>query len=331
MQDKGYSEALTSILLGYSVCQYKEKKIFIKHFGYTDSIETDYHYNLAYESAISKKIPNQEEKIELLKSQGLWSDKKDQEIKNLDLKISHAKKTKSKTFLPSQIEEISKKIKEDEDKVLKLVDKKRKLIGVTAELIAQQRADDFYIYSSFFSDKNLENLLIKESFDSVDSELLNDLKLIYFSAMKNIKNGGIKRIALTREFQDLMHVTENVYEILGKPYVKYSFFQIDLVTLGRFYKMILCSNPPPPDNLRYQPDKLEEWWNTSQNAKKVLSKRGKESMGGGDTVFGATAEDMKKMFGDGENVINLDTEIKKKSVNGMVPMNELMKIHGIKT
>lgn len=323
---------MVAILLGYSVDIYENQKVFIKHFGYTDNLETDYQYRIAYDEAMRRGIWTKEKKLEELKKEGSWTEKEDETLASLYSALGHLKKQRSKLYLPSQVAIKNEQIKETEVKLSKLQFKKDQLLYSTAEKKAERRAEDYFVYSSFFLDSKFERPFFHESFDDIDSDTLLQLKNVYFRSMETILGGGTKRIALSRDFIDLMYTAEHPYEILGKPYAFYTTFQLDLINFGRFFKHILSSDPPPPQSAKEDPDKLEEWWETSQNAKKVLQKRGKQDSGAGATnLIGATTEDLKQMYGEGE-VVNLDTELKQTAKNKgktVLGIEDLMKMRGI--
>ena len=334
IKDKHFKDALSSVLTGYSVTPFGNKRVFVKHFGVTDSIETEYQYDLAFNRAKERGIPTNELKLSILKDQGLWTDSDIERLAKLTSETALLKKRRSTMPIPSQIKIVSVKIDENEQEINTLSFKRFQLIGTTAETIASKRAEDYYIYHSLFSDNKLQNSFFKESFEDIDSDLLEDSKQIYYQSLKCILGKNIKKIALLSDFINLMHLAQDPYQILGKPYCQYTYFQIDLISLGRFYKMILSREPKPSDHLLKDPEKLEEWWETSQNAQKILDKRGKESVGDETSVmFGATSEDLRTVFGDGANIKNIDTEIKKEAAKsgGVLDMKQMMALQGIKT
>jgi len=324
-----HKDALTSVLLGYSVSRLSNTKIFIKHFGYTDSIESDYQYKCAFDHAVKSGAPTEKQRLEELKGLGLWTNQ-DEEIKSLESINKNLVTRKRSLALPSQVKEFEGRLAENESKLNKLKLERFILVGTTAETIAAQRSEDYYIYNSLYINDKFTKLFFEESFDDMDSDPLQSAKNCYYQSLKPIMGGGIRNIALCDEFMNLMNLTENAYEILGKPYAMYSFFQADLISIGRYYKMIINNDPAPPGQHRYNPDKLEEWWDAARNAKKIMSKTGKESMGGGSVLMGATGQDLKDVFGDDPNIKSIDSEIKKNAKGGVVKMEDMMRIHGVK-
>lgn len=323
---------MTAILMGYTVTMFESRKVFIKHFGPIDSLETDYQYNLAYDSAIKKGLKCEKDKLEELNKEGLWTHKDEETVKEKFIALTQMYKTKSKLHVPSQVAAMTENIKKSEDAYRQLKNTREQLLRHTAEKKGEKRAEDYYIYSSFFNNKELTDSFFVESFDDVDGDLLLDLKRLYYKAFENILNDKIKYVALTKEFLDLVYMAERPYEILGKPYVQYTFFQTDLINLGRLYKHILSSDTTIPEAIKSDPEKLETWWETSQNAKNLLEKRGKVEIGDGvNTMVGMSSKELKEMYGE-HSVVSMDTQIKEaaaKSGKSVLNINDLMKIKGI--
>jgi hypothetical protein len=325
--------ALNSVLAGYSVIPFEADKIFIKHFGVMDSVETEFQYDTMYELAREKGVNTEEEKLAFLAENELWTTAEEDKLKKLSSETEFLRKRKANSYIPSQSEDIEKQIKENEKGLSKLLSNKIRLLGTTAESLAAKRSEDFYIYHSLFKDNKLSVKLFDEDFEEVDAEFLEGAKLSYYHGLSPILHKNIKKIALSREFMDLMNLAQDPYQILGKPYCQYTYFQIDLISFGRFYKHILSQETKPPANLLEDPDKLEQWFEMSQNAQKIMQKTGKEGVGDSASVmFGATTDDLNKVLGNDPNIKNLDTEIKKAAgeKGGMLNKEDMMKLHGFK-
>lgn len=325
LEIKLIKDSLSSILLGYSVALLNGQKVFIKHFGNCDSIETDFHYKNTFDECVSKKIYTEKEKLNLAIKQGLWSDENDKQIIILKEIINNLITVRDKTPLPSQRNKIIKDIEQKDKELFSLERKRLSLLGTTAESIAQQRSEDFYIFKSFYKDNSFTyQLFTDEEFNNIEDEQMETLKNLYFNTLKYILNNNIKKIAISNSFMSLMFLTENPYEILGKPLASYTFYQMDLISYGKYYKQILTNDPRPPDNIRNNPEELEKWIGKISATKQLDSKIINENENSGKMLIGATAEDVKEIFGD-KNVIDIGKEIKKK---GRMSKEELMKLHG---
>ena len=322
--EKQIRDSLSSVLLGYSVAMLDNQKVFIKHHGYCDSIETDFQYELAFQRCIKNKIFTEQEKFEWAIKNGFWSKEEDLRVKFLQDLIRESESRKLKILIPSQKSEISKEIKIYEEELGQLIYKKTSTIGVTAEMIASQRSEDYYIFKSFYTDSSLScSLYSDEWFDDIDDDKMQELKTLYFDTLKFMLNNNIRNIAISNAFMSFMYLTENPFDILAKPLSAYTFYQMDLISYGKLYKRILSSEPSPPENIKGDPDQLEQWMNKANTSRKLTETK-TSSENSGKMIIGANSEDIKEIFGN-EEVINVGDEIKKK---GRMSMKELMKLHG---
>ncbi len=325
-KDLKIKESLSSILLGYSVVMLDSQKVFIKHHGYCDLIETDFQYDLALKNCLKRNIYTEQQKIDLIIKQKLWSTEKDVRINFLEENINKLITQKSKVIIPSQKTIISNEIGEKQKELSTLKEERHSLIGVTAEMIANKRSEDFYIFKSFYQDPEFRKPLnADDKFDLIDDDYMEDMRTCYFDSLNFILNNNIRYIAISDTFLSLLYLAENPYEILGKPLASYTFYQKDLVSYGIHYKRILMSDPTPPDSIRSDPDKLEEWAERSHSSRKLTETRSNDPDSSGKMIIGATSADVKEIFGE-ENVINVGSEIKKK---GRMNMQDFMKLHGV--
>lgn len=326
VKDKKIRESLSSILLGYSVVMLNGQKVFIKHHGYCDLIETDFQYDQAFDSCIKQGIYTEQQKLDLAIQQGAWSNDEDIRINFLIENIKKLRSQESKNPIPSQRKKISDEIIIKESELKSLNEKRFSLLGVTAEVIANKRSEDFYIFKSFYRDASFLNPLNKdEEFDIIDDDYMESMRSCYFDSLDFILNENIRYIALSDVFMSLLYLSENSYEVLGKPFAQYTFYQKDLISYGIMYKRILTSEPLPPDSIKDDPDKLEEWVSRSNSSKKLTETKSSNLENSGKMIFDATNEDIKEIFGD-EEVVNVGTEIKKR---GGMKMQDFMKLHGV--
>ena len=84
-----------------------------------------------------------------------------------------------------------------------------------------------------------------------------------------------------------------------------------------------------PDEVRQDPEKIVEWFESSKNAKEVMDKSqtaGKE--GSATSLVGATKQDLKRLGLDNPNeTISLAKKAAEKG--GSLTMEDMMKIHGV--
>ena len=84
-----------------------------------------------------------------------------------------------------------------------------------------------------------------------------------------------------------------------------------------------------PDDVKEDPEKLVEWFESTKNAREVLDKsKGAEKEGSATSLVGATKQDLKRLGLDNPNeTINLAKKAAEKG--GTLSMEDMMKIHGV--
>jgi hypothetical protein len=319
-------KSLSSILRGYSYADWRGSPVFIKHFSYIESADTDRVYENSFNRCIKLGILTEEQKLQFLAEKKLWTDKDEKKLLELKGKFKDVHKKKSKAILPSQVKLLSDELDVISIELNNHDNQRLNLIGTTAELIASQKSDDYFLIRSFYKDKKFEQPLFSDSeFYEMDYLDLSEIKSVYSKAVSDLKGNEVKKIALSGCFLELSFLTENMFEILNKPIAEYTFFQMDLISYAKIYKRILSHNPGPPDYAREDPEKLEAWYDSITRKEKVVSKIGDKEVGG-STIVGATSSDIKEIFGEESGVINLSEEIAKNGEKRM-SMKDLIKLH----
>lgn len=319
-------KSLSSILRGYSDASWLGSHVFIKHFSYVESADTDRVYEESFDRCIKLGILTEESKLKFLSGKNLWTDADEKKLLEIRGRFKDVHKRKSKAILPSQVKLLSDEL----DAICQELDnhsiQRSNLIGTTAEIIASQKSDDYFLIKSFFKDKKFEiPLFSDEEFYQMDYSILSEIKEVYTKAVMDLKGLSLKKIVLSGSFLELSFLTENMFEILNKPIAEYTFFQMDLITYAKIYKRILNHDPGPPDYAREDPEKLEAWYDSITRKEKVVSKIADKEVGG-STIVGATSSDIKEIFGSDSGVVNLSEEIAKNGEKRM-SMKDLIKLH----
>lgn len=317
---KTYSE----IVNGFSVHLYNGKNIYIKHTNTLDNLEIDYLFTQYYEDAVSKKYPTETERLNQLKIDRIWSDKKQEEIDNFSAEIKSLFDAKRKAFRPSDISSLKTQIKEKEKELATKLTNKELIVGSTAEKFARRKVDAYFISKSFYKDRKLEELLFdEEEFNELYSSEVEEIYNIYYQITANLSDANIKKIALCDFFLNVFHLADNLYYFFGRPISSLTFYQIQLCAYGNFFKQVLSSEPKPPEEILSDPEKLEDWHFGRANAEEELArvrKDGNESA----SLVGLSKED-REMLGY-ENVEKVPMLEKIRAAGGEIPMEELIKI-----
>ena len=335
MKDKLPKHMLRSkymdILRGYSKAHVKKfGDFYFSHLNLFTSEEIDEKKQEYENHAKSKGVPTEKEKLKQLKEDDLWSDEKANQIKDSESLIRSLKVTKSKFVLKADINNIQKQIDDEEEKLVKALNEKEELLGYTVETYAVKKINEFFIYSTSFTDKHLKTkLFTKEEFEELHEQDVQSLVVEYNNVTSCFGDKNMKRIALSGFFLNSFYMCkDNPFTFYGKPVVELTFNQNELFSLGRYFKNILSELKHDPDpEIMDDPDKLIEMFNVSKNSEKI-----KEKMSDSDatTVVGATKEDLERMgitSPHEDGAVSLSKAAAEKG--GSLEMEDLMKLHGL--
>tara|TARA_X000001382_G_scaffold53235_1_gene36292 strand:- start:146 stop:1141 length:996 start_codon:yes stop_codon:yes gene_type:complete len=331
MENSGLKVIFSEILRGYTLVENKDfGKIKIKHFNNFDSAELDIKNRYFYEKARDQGLPTREQKIEYLLKEDIWDEKKNKEILNLKTMIAGLKNSKSKVFLQAHIDNINRQLEENQLKLAHLEIQKEELIGFCAENYAQRRINEHYMQKAILKD-NGEFLLSNEDFEDLQQDQLMGLISTYNKNTRKFESPNLKKISLSGFFTNLFYLCENnAYTFFGKPLVELTFYQVELFGYARYYKSLMeSSESKVPDEVRQDPEKIVEWFESSKSAREVMDKSqtaGKE--GSATSLVGATKQDLKRLGLDNPNeTISLAKKAAEKG--GSLTMQDMMKIHGV--
>ena len=331
MENSGLKVIFSEILRGYTLVENKDfGKIKIKHFNNFDSAELDIKNRYFYEKARDQGLPTREQKIEYLLKEDIWDDKKNKEMLNLKTMIAGLKNSKSKVFLQAHIDDINRQLEENQLKLAHLEIQKEELIGFCAENYAQRRINEHYMQKAILKD-NGEFLLSDEDFEDLQQDELMGLISTYNKNTRKFESPNLKKISLSGFFTNLFYLCENnAYTFFGKPLVELTFYQVELFGYARYYKSLMeSSENKVPDEVRQDPEKIVEWFESSKSAREVMDKSqtaGKE--GSATSLVGATKQDLKRLGLDNPNE-TMSLAKKAAEKGGSLTMEDMMKIHGV--
>ena len=321
----GSREHFSSIILGKTPFLFRGSVVYAKHYGFHDGVETDFVYELELAKAKSAGIDSEQDRLLFLYREGLWTEEKNNKIEILKSSISRTKSSKKSILLPSAKEVVNENIRKMEEDLYELIVEKSSLMGKTQEFFAKQESEIFFILNSIYKDSFLSELLFdKNSHDEVEQDEIFDLIRAYNEALSPLMSGKLKSVALSPETQTLRSLAESAYEFYGKPVSTLTFFQSELYIYAKNYTQMLNHEISPSEDIASDPDKLEDWFHSVVNSKKIVSDAGQNV-----SLVGATADDIKQITG-GQEVKDMDSEIKKAGLNsnGIVDMATLMRLHG---
>tara|TARA_Y100000592_G_scaffold17623_2_gene26514 strand:- start:3687 stop:4703 length:1017 start_codon:yes stop_codon:yes gene_type:complete len=334
VEKKYLRRVFTEVIRGFSkISSDKYDTFYIKHIDVFDSEEIDEKNEEYLNYAKNKGLPTEKQRLEQLKEDDLWSVDKQKEIDEITDYIKQLKLNKSKYFLKAQIDSVSQQIKDENEKLLKLIEEKFTLVGLTAEIFASKKINEYYIFNTLYKKEDLKNkLFTEEQFDELsEDDLLELIKMFNYNSSR-FSQRNLKRIALSPFFLNDFYLCEDSpMNYFGKPLVELTYNQSELFSHAKQFKYILQElKHRPSAEVMSDPDKLIEVYEAGQNAEKVMSKMDGDA--DASTVVGATKEDLERLGlkssdDNSEKGVDLAKEAAKKG--GNLDMEDLIKLHGL--
>lgn len=327
-QQSKYKKAFRDIKNGFSEIKVLENLFYLKHLSLEDQVDIDQIYDHYFDEAKSRGVPTNDETLKRLIEEKQWSTKQESLIKQEEDFIDNLNKQKKSLFLKSEIQRVNADIELGQKRLYDLKNTKASFFNRTAESYAEERVNDFYILKCLYKDKKLsEQAFEEDQFDNIDSETLTCIIKQYSEVYKNINDNTIQYIVLQDFFNLYMPFAENPTEFFGKSVCELTYNQVKLLIYSRFFKNVFQQNDKMPQDIKNDPDKIIDYVNANENAKKVIeNKNNKENQA--SSIIGATSEDLEYvgLKAKGQKTLSLADEAKKKG--GSLSMEDMMNIFG---
>lgn len=323
------------ILNGFSVIEFEEETLYVKHLSDLDHGWIQEYKKNCYSQAKKRGVLTEEQKIDSLIEQELWSRKKSERVSSLLEEVANLTTTKRKLVLKSQIKQIQKNIDELEKELNELTQEKAELIGVTCENYADKKVNERYIFYCLFKDEELkEQKYTEEEFDELEENTLIKIISINNNKLAEMGQDNIKKISACPFFlNSLMICKNNPFTFFGKPVVKLTNFQQELFSTGQRYRSVIeNSGKIPPDSTSLKA--MVSWYEDTIIGESSKTKGGENTSG--QTVFGADKEELKALTAsadDGRAVVDLNEKADQMLKEGgkeksHLDFNEILKLHG---
>lgn len=322
MNEELYISIIGEVFDGYTEIFFNGDPVYIKHYNIRDQRYIQKYYEKHKNIAIKKGLETEEERLVEIKKDDIWSDADDLKIVNLELEINNLIITQKKIFLPSQKDQIGKDIESRKLDVYLLKNKKRELVGKTAEGYASSRSNEEMLRYFIFKDRDLtKNLFTEDEFSELD-----DTELLFFMNEQakvdaRLSELNIQKAVLRPFFSMYLSQCENIKDFYDKAIVLLSVYQLKTALFARMFFNIFQHVEDIPDYIKDDPEKLLAYSDNKRN--KNLG--GIDENSAGSAVFGATEEDMKTISGNTKQ-ISLKDELDKNG--GKLNMEQMMKLAG---
>jgi hypothetical protein len=327
-QQNKYKKAFRDIKNGFSEIKVLENLFYLKHLSLEDQVDIDQIYDHYFDEAKSRGVPTNDETLKRLIDEKQWSTRQESLIKQEEDFIDNLNKQKKTLYLKSEIQRVNADIESAQKRLYDLKNTKAAFFNRTAESYAEERVNDFYILKCLYKDKKLSQPAFEEhEFDNIDSETLTCIIRQYSEVYKNINDNTIQHLVLQDFFNLYMPFAENPTEFFGKSVCELTYNQVKLLIYSRFFKNVFQQNDKMPQDIKSDPDKIIDYVNANENAKKVIeNKNNKENQA--TSIVGATTEDLEYvgLKAKGQKTLSLADEAKKKG--GSLSMDDMMKLFG---
>ena len=326
MSDEELSDLIIEIFKGVTVTKCSFGNLYFKHFNNLDSRGIFSNKSNFVKEAVSKGLETESEALERIIKDGFWTDEEEEDLQEKEKFVSRIKDGLKKIKIPSKREEHKKYIKLEEDKVLKKRNERKSLIGLTAEIFAENKINKLFFDSVTFIDEKLTVPALKEiGYDELEKE-----KEIYIKQQeffKRFDETNISKAALCPFYSPYLTFAEDPFAIYGKSLIDLTTFQMRLTSYSRtFLNIFKNSQKTIPEYITKDPELLIEFWEAQREGSNKRPSKASEGSGG-TTHFGANQQDLQTMAESDEDVVSLSKEIKSKG--GKLTMEQMMKLHGV--
>ncbi|MAH46185.1 hypothetical protein CMI37_10160 [Candidatus Pacearchaeota archaeon] len=318
------------IIFGFSEKRLRssKKKVYIKHLNEIDNGESGKKYDDHFFLAQKKGLKSEKDALKFIIEQDLWSEEKENKLKEKAERLKTLKYTKQKLIIKKQVDELIKEIDPIEKEVYLLSHERAENIGLTAEVFASKKINEFIIQQSFFSDKDLSKAFYsEEEFDLLEQEDIDECLLLFAEINSDFSDEQIRLIAICPFFMNSFYLCgESTVDFFRKAVIELTNYQVSLLSSGRYFKNLISNSKPAPDDYYESPQKLSDWYNLQDKARVAKDSLGSKGDGGGSTIVGASKEEMRSLQNDDEEAVDLNKLAQEK---GSISFEELLDIHGI--
>jgi hypothetical protein len=270
-----------------------EIKCYAKHFSLADQIHLDQKYEEFFSKAQAGEIPTKQEALQRMYDNGLWTEENEKWVAAQKEFIKNLEQTKLKLTMSAQIASVQKSIDGVEGKLKKQQEKRAKHIGTTCESYANVQMNSYTMIYCLFSDAECsEPLFSKEDQDYLSHEDIGLIVMSYNQGMKNLDISAVKELSVSPFFTSYFSlIEESPADFFGRPVHQLSFYQLNLLSYARVLRSII-KNTAPPKQYHRDPDKLFEWAEKGDKARKLMEKAGNEDKA--FSMVGAKKEDYEQ-------------------------------------
>lgn len=328
MQESEYRKNLVEIIDGSSTVFLHKKRVFIKHKALSDIVDYELIYNHHFDNARKRGMPTEENILKELHLGEIWTEEEENNLATQKSYIESLKKNKVNIFLESAIARVDEQIEQAQADLNQAIQKRARLISNSAESYATNRANDFYIVNSFYSDREQTKILFtEEEYDYLEKDKLSEIINVYSDFNQRFSEESIQNLVLQDFYKIYYPLSESCSDFFGKAALKLTNLQLNLLIYTRVFKNIFDNFENIPERMHKNPKALLDFASSSK-AREAATQKLKHDDSAGGSIVGATKQDLESLgVGDAQGSVDLHKEAMKKG--GSLSMQDLMKLNGL--
>ena len=288
---------------GFSEKTVNEKTYYFKHPSQVEFFTIYDRYNQILKEAQYKGLYTEQQKVDMAIKGGWWSKEKEDRIDIIRKNIVNLTKTKSKLIYPSQKEQISEQILQNERIIITYLKERNEIVGYTSEQYANQKFYDENIINLTYKNKQLSKRVFDDEgeYYYLSDDDVEGIRQAYNEISVVLSQPNLKLCAATGFFQNLLFVSDgDASSFWGIPSVNCSKYQIDLLIYGKMIKNVIKNyaeaGKPIDEDVTQDPQKLVTILEDgSSKVTQEISSSGSDKSNRIVSYVGATSEDLKKM------------------------------------
>lgn len=278
------------------------RSAFFRHLTPARRGESSYHYDEVIKQCERKNIPTLQSRLEALKKSGAWTEEQENGHLNATEYVGRLQDILKTLIWPSQIEDKKKEIDAAKKVAAEKAAERNAVVGVTAEQFADKKANEKFIFDNLCRDSECaQGLFASEEYEELEDTEIENIVLVINGIIRDYQDSYVKKAGLSQLVRDLISISEgDAMRFYGVPAIKLTYYQIELLNYGRWFKEML-SDPKkkPPAHMLDNPDQLIEWSTGQSNAANILN-----TPGSNVAIFDGSTEDIKAVTGEEARSLN---------------------------
>lgn len=302
-------------------------KIYLKHYSIKELDLINNIYNQYYTKAVRSGLITLEDLKSRLESEGVWTQKEDDDLTKLQEEAKSLNQTIKNLFLDKDKKPIQSRLDSVNLKIKKINKVKNKLFDNYAERYAERQSEQKLIRYLVYKDKKLKKLKYSEQeYEELDIETLSFITHKQKEVSENCNDENIRQLSISAPFISLYNIFDkdlsNFFE--QKP-TKLSFYQINLLNYAKLFASIFENKEIPQEISKDAAEILRHIEEEESKKKHVKNAEQKSSNADGFSFAGAKREDLEKLGINTKGAKDIHQVAEEKG--GELSMEDFMKIH----